>query len=169
MAAPPAEKAATPPAEKAATPPAEKAAVAVKVDPSKVSTFAPAEDLVSQVDEYLEEFAESVESEEEYGDSKENLGKDANTLILIALALGMHDTENKYQKAAPALIKASQQLATAADYATAKTGVEAVKAAAATDGDPATLKWEKVASLQELMEAVPLSRSGLAGVRSGRK
>ena len=152
------EEAAKPAAEEAAKP----AAKAAAVDPSKVSTYAPAQDLVNQVEEYLEDLEDAVENEEEYNDSVENIGKDANTLILIALALGIHDEDNKHKNAAGAVIKACQDLAASSDYASAKAAVEAVKAAAAaTDGDPSGLKWEKMASLPELMEAVPLIDSRL--------
>lgn len=191
-AAAPAEKAAG--ASKTEEKPAKEAAsknafvaAGAAIDPSKVSTYAPAKDLASQVKEYLDELNEAVESEDEYADSWTKLAKDANTLILIALALGLNDEDSQYKKAAPALVKAAQKLATdvlprdaaaggssaspanagqdegpGCDYATAKADVEAVeKAAASTDGDPSTLKWEKVASLPELMKAVPLINSRL--------
>ncbi|MHC4406684.1 MAG: hypothetical protein ACYTG0_44240 [Planctomycetota bacterium] len=122
-----------------------------------MSTFAPAADLVGQVSDYLEDFEEAVESEDEFENSKENLPKYANTMILIALALGLHDSDNEYQAAAPAMVKAAQEVAAAADFASAKAAVDAFKEALkSTDGDPASLKWEKVASLPELMKAVPL-------------
>ena len=170
----PAKKAAVPTPEKAEKPAAEKAAdaptVTVVVDVSKVSTFAPAKDLASQAAEYLEELEESVESEEEFADSRSKLVKHANTLILIALALGLHDSDNEYKAAAPALIKAVKELTAASDYAAAKAGVEAIQAAAAVkDGDPSTLKWEKVASLEALMEAVPLINSRLKRYLRGKR
>lgn len=128
-----------------------------------VSTFAPAKDLVGQVAYYLERLELAVESEEEYNDSVEKIAKDSNTLILIALALGLHDTDNQYKAAAPAMLEAAQQLAATKDYASAKAGVAAVKeATASAGGNPNGLKWEeKVASMKELMEAVPLIHSRL--------
>jgi len=129
----------------------------------EVSTFAPAQDLVGQVAYYLERLEEAVEDEEEYNDSVEKIAKDSNTLILIALALGLHDTDNEYKTAAPAMIKAAQQLAAATDFASATAGVAAVKeATTASGGDLSGLKWEeKLASMEELMEAVPLIDSRL--------
>ena len=122
-----------------------------------VSKFAPAEDLVAQVAVYVEDFEEAVESEEEYKDSAEKIAKQANTLILIALALGIHDSDNPFKAAAPAMLKAAQELAAAKDYDSAKAGVAAVKAATTSaEGDAAELKWGKLASLPELMKAVPL-------------
>ncbi len=127
----------------------------------KVSTFAPAKDLQRQVEVYLERFEEAVKDEEEYKAAEGRLVKEANTLILIALGLGLHDEPNKYKAAAPAVIKAAQQLAEAKDYASAKAGVEAVKKAAQSQGGSAPLKWEKVASLEQLMKAVPTIDSRL--------
>ncbi|HUT95651.1 MAG TPA: hypothetical protein VMY37_39710, partial [Thermoguttaceae bacterium] len=122
-----------------------------------VSKFAPAEDLVAQVEGYVEDLEKTVESEEDYKDSAEKIAKYANTFILIALALGIHDSDNQFKAAAPAMLKAAQELAAAKDYDSAKAGVAAVKAATTSaEGDAAELKWGKLASLPELMKAVPL-------------
>lgn len=136
-----------------------------------VSTYAPAEDLVAQVQSYIEELEEAVETEQEYKDSVEKIANDSNTLILIALALGLHDSDNQLKAAAPGILEAAQQLAAAGDYAAAKAGVEAVKAATTSaKGDAAKLKWEKVASLPELMAAVPLINTRLKRyIRDGRE
>ncbi len=123
---------------------------------AKVSSYAPAENLAAQIDEYLEDFAEIVASEDEFEDSKDNLAKYGNTLIVIALALGKHDEDNRYQKAAPAMIKAAQALSAAEDLAAAKAAYDELKKAAASEGDASALKWEKVASMEQLMKAVPL-------------
>jgi hypothetical protein len=125
------------------------------------SAFAPAEDLVNQLEAYLKQLKKAIESEAEYKDAQSRLSKDVNTLIVIALALGLHDQDNKYKAAAAGVVKAAQQLAAATDYEATKAGVEAVaKALETPSGDSASLKWEKVASLAELMKAVPLiSRS----------
>lgn len=127
----------------------------------KVSTFAPAKDLERQVEVYIERLEEAVKDEEEYKAAEGRLTKEANTLILIALGLGLHDQPNKYQAVAPALIKAAQKLAEAKDYASAKAGVEAVKKALDSQGGSSPLKWEKLASLSELMKAVPTIDSRL--------
>jgi len=127
----------------------------------KVSTFAPADDLATQVDFYVGRLEKSTESEADYLDAVDKVANDGNTLILIALALGLHDTANKYQAAAPALVRGAQQVAAAKDYASAQAGVAAVKAALAAQGDPTALKWTKLASLPELMKQVPLINSRL--------
>ena len=122
-----------------------------------VSKFAPAEDLVPQVEGYVEDLEKAVESEEEYKDSAEKIAKYANTFILIALALGIHDGDNQFKAAAPAMLKAAQDLAASKDFASAKAGVAALKASTtSSEGDPAGLKWGHLASLPDLMKAVPL-------------
>ena len=129
-----------------------------------VSTFAPAADLVQQLDAYVNDLDETVASEAEYKDSEEKVVKEANTLILIALALGLHDTDNKdnkYKTAAPAIIKAAKDLAAANNYAAAKAGVAALKAAMQGQGAGGGLKWEKVASLEQLMKQVPVINTKL--------
>lgn len=127
-----------------------------------VSQFAPAEDLVGQVEYYLKRLDEAVATEEDYKEYVERIAKDADTLAVIALALGLHDTDNQYKGAAPGLVKATTQLAAAKDYATAKAAVAAVKTAAtAKPADVVPLKWEKVASLKQLMLAVPVINTQL--------
>jgi hypothetical protein len=136
-------------------------AVAAPPPAPKVSSFAPADDLVGQTDEYVKDLTESVASEQDYKDAQEKVAKQSNTLILMALALGLHDTDNQYKAAAPALFKAAGQLAAAKDYAAAKAGVAAVKAALESKGNATELKWEKAASLEQLMKQVPLVNTKL--------
>lgn len=142
--------------------PSEPAAAADPSPGAPVSSYAPADDLVGQVAYFVERVTEAVETEEEYADSQDKIAKDANTLILIALALGLHDQDNKHKAAAGTLMKAAQDLAGAGDYAAAKAAVEAVEAAAASEeASDVELKWEKVASLHELMEQVPTVNTNL--------
>ena len=125
-------------------------------DVPKLSSFAPAKDLADQVRVYIKEIETTLADEQEYKDSEGKIGRCTNTLAVIALCLGMHDEDNQYKARAPALIKAARELAAAADYQSAKKAFEGVKAAAEgklpTQGD---LKWEKVASLPDLMKQVP--------------
>jgi hypothetical protein len=140
----------------------------------KVSTFAPVKDVVAQIEFYLTRLDEAVASESDYKDWEARVTKDANTLVLLALAAGLHDEDNDYKAAAPGLIKAAQELSKVAvvkeqapgtqpsaeevakRYAAVKAGVAAVKKAAeAKDGNPGTLKWVKIAELPETMKQVP--------------
>ena len=128
----------------------------------EVSTFAPAEDLANEADRYIEELERCVADEEDYNDSKNKIAQDSNTLIVIALALGLHDRPSKYKDSAGALIKAAREVAAAKDFEAAKKAVATVKDAADGKGEAGTkLKWEKVASLPELMKQVPLINTKL--------
>jgi hypothetical protein len=128
----------------------------------KVSTFAPAADLAGEASGYIEALEEAVKDESGFDDAKAKIAKDANTLIIVALALGMHDKDNDLKNAAPAMIKAAQELVAAKDHAAAKAAVESLKAASKGKAAGADkLKWEKVASLPELMQAVPLINTKL--------
>lgn len=128
----------------------------------KVSTFAPAEDLAGQAELYIKGLEKCVESADEYKDGQEKIAKDSNTLIIIALALGLHDQDSKYKAPAAAIVKAAQALAATKDFDAAKKAVADVKAAADGKGTAAgELKWEKVASLPELMKQVPVINTKL--------
>jgi cytochrome c556 len=158
----------------------------------KVSTFAPAADLASQADSYLQQMGSEVANEEEFASSKEKLAKESNTLIVISLALGLHDQDSKYKATAPAVMKAAQDVAAAAEealkelpegtpqaqrdkadarnYAAVKQVVERLQAAAKGQGTAqGELKWARVASLQQLMKQVPSINTKLKrNVKGGR-
>ena len=125
----------------------------------KISGFAPAEDLVSAMDKHIQDLEKATVNEEEYKDQVEGkFAKEGNAVILVALALGMHDQENKYKANAAALMEAAQKLASAKDYDSAKKGVEALAAAAKAEGKgSADLTWSKadVVALPDLMKYVP--------------
>jgi hypothetical protein len=131
-------------------------------DASKVSTYAPAEDLAKEVGRYLDEMRKIVADEEEYKLSEGKIARDASTLAVIVLALGLHDQENKYKDNAAALLKAAQDVVAAKDYATAKKAFETLDATATGEGKSVgSLKWEKVAPLPELMKQVPMVHTKL--------
>ena len=128
----------------------------------KVSTFAPAADLAKQADWYIKELEGAVENEADYADNKDKIALKSNAMIILSLALGLHDQENKYQAHAGALMKAAQAVAATKDFASAKKSVAALKAVAeGKAGADVKLKWEKEASLPELMKEVPLVNTKL--------
>ena len=129
----------------------------------KLSTFAPASDLVRQTDYYLGRLEESLDSEKQYQEDQEKVSKDGNTLILIALALGLDDGHNKYKAAAPGLMKAGEEAAKATTYAAAKAALaDARKAIASPPAGGRALSWDQAsASLPELMKQVPLINARL--------
>ena len=122
-----------------------------------VSSFAPADDLVDQFDFYTKRIEEVLADKNDFDDAaKSRLKKDANTLTALALTLGMHDAEHHFKSSAGELLKAAQSLATAANYEAAEAGLAALKKAIAIKQcRPEKLKWEQVASLEELMKQVP--------------
>lgn len=124
-----------------------------------VSEFAPAEGLQAQLSSYVADLTAAVESETAYTEKKDRIVRDANTVVVLALALGLHDTENDLKAAAPAVIKAAQAVGAAQDFATAKTAVGELEQAAAGKGETATeekaLTWnEKHARMGQVMKQV---------------
>jgi hypothetical protein len=126
--------------------------------PPAPSTFAPADDLIAQIEFYLHRTEETLGSKDGFDDAaKTRLRKDANTLTALFLTLGLHDTENRYKKAAPTLVVQSQALAKAADFEKAAADFAELKEAAAGEvpSKGGKLRWEKAASLGQLMKQVP--------------
>ncbi|MGQ9606456.1 MAG: hypothetical protein ACUVTW_09665 [Thermogutta sp.] len=126
----------------------------------KASTFAPAQDLVVAVDSYIERIGEALADANEFADLQSRVVKDAETVSVLALVLGLHDEDNSYKAAASELIKTSQAVAQASDYAAAKAAFEKLQAAKTAKGGAVT-GWIRVASLKALMEQVPLVNSRL--------
>ncbi len=61
---------------------------------SKPSNYAPAKDLVAQVDDFMNRIEKDLASEAEYGeDQQDRVVKNGNTLAVIALVLSNHDDE----------------------------------------------------------------------------
>jgi hypothetical protein len=130
--------------------------------PPKLSTVIPAAELVSQVKIYEKEFAAALVGEKEFAENAEKIKKDANTLVILALVLGQYDEPNEIKPLAPGLLKSAQALAKAKDYPAAKKAYEGVTAALASPSESTgELKWEKVASLGQLMEQVTLLNTKL--------
>jgi len=148
-------------AEEETTEAAEEAPAAGDVD-AKLSSYAPAADLVGQVEYYLERMGKSLEDEGEYEDNQDRISKDSNTLIVLALALGIHDEDSKYKKAAPAMLVAAQELSKTKDHAAAKAATEKLVAAAeGKDPIEGELKWENVVSLHYIKEQMSGINSNL--------
>lgn len=138
-------------------------ASAAMPEPPKTSSYAAAEDLGKQLEGFVKGLEEAVADEAAYKDAESRVPKDANTVLLLALALGMHDSDNSYKAAAPGLVEAAKKLMAAKDYASAKAGADAVKAAMTSKGDASKLSWDTAqdASLAALMQQVPLINAKL--------
>jgi hypothetical protein len=143
-----------------------KRAEAAPPEAPPVSKFAPADDLVVQVDQYIADLAKDLATEDEYKASDAEIAKQSNALVVLALALGLHDTDNKYKASAGALMQAAGRLAAAKTYDDAKKAVADLQSAS---GGHAALQWEKVASLEQLMKAVPTVHNRLKKGVEGSK
>jgi hypothetical protein len=126
--------------------------------PPKVSDFAPVEDVLGQVDYYLNRLEAALADEADYSQGiKNRVKKDSNTLVVLLLVIGLHDQDSKLRAVAPTLLPLTQKLAASAeDYSQAKPAFDelhAITEQGATGGQP--LKWEKVAELGQLMKQVP--------------
>jgi hypothetical protein len=131
-----------------------------KVPPA--SQYAPAADLLAQVDYYLEKLQSDLADENRYStEYQDRVAKDANTLAVLALVLGMHDEPNRLKQAAPRLIAASQALAEAAgSHSAARQALAEVQQALHSTSEE-SLEWEPVGDLAQLMKQVPIVNNNL--------
>lgn len=131
----------------------------VAADAAGKVALPPVADLEAQVAVYLKKLESDLEdidaTTKNYKAERESLLRDANALVLIALAIGLSDEAGTMKEAAPGIVDAAVSVEAATDYAAAKKAVEDVKAALTSKGDPKTLAWKKVATLGPVMKAVP--------------
>jgi hypothetical protein len=139
----------------------------------KPSQYAPINDVVAQIDAFLQQVGMDLATEADYGDEqKDRVVKDASTLVVLAQVLANHDEDHPRKKSAAALFAAVKDLSDhAAKFAEAKAAFEkATKASEATGSSE--VKWEPAANLQQLMKQVPIVnnrlRSGVTGRRFDR-
>ena len=120
----------------------------------KFSTFASADDLAAELKLLTADLEKAVVNEEEYKDQiAGRFVRDASTISLVAIALGLNDQDNPLKPNAKAIVAAAGQLAQAKDYAATKQAVEGLKAALQGEGKGASdLKWGKVSTLTVLMK-----------------
>jgi hypothetical protein len=136
-----------------------------------VSTYAPLADVLSELNAYLDRLTVDVADQASYGeDQKGRILKDASTVAVLGLMLGMHDQENARKKSAAVLVELAGALAANTDdFQSARAALGKLKAAweDPTEGEPLT--WEPVADLAVLMQQVPIVNNALRrGVTSRR-
>ena len=116
-------------------------------------------DLVPQIKVYVERLEKSLDDLDgtpRFVEDAEVLYRDANTLALIALALGLSKEDNPYKKAAPAIIQAAMKVETVKNFDEAARVIAEIKQSLKADGDPTTLSWDKkIVTLRPIMKAVP--------------
>ena len=131
----------------------------------RISAFAPAEDLLTQVDFYIERLSDALADPAKFDEARQSRAwKDANTLAVLAMILAAHDESHPLKASAPAIAKAAQALALAeSDAGRASEALAAIKRALAetASDEPAPEKLQKVASIAALMKQVPLVHAGL--------
>jgi hypothetical protein len=130
----------------------------------KISDFAPAGDLVEQVDFFVGRVEQSLADPADFDLAKQSRTfKDGNTLAALALMLAYSNQDHPLKASMPRLLKGAQSLAAAeGNVVRAQAAFAEIQAARAGSPDPlATLKWEPVASLSALMKQVPLIHAGL--------
>ncbi len=135
------------------------------------STYAPAKDLATQIDDLIGKIESDLEDKEEFGkDQKERIELNASALASVALVLGKHDEKNEYQKVAPELVSTANKLVYASrDFDRATAALAAVKESLKSSGDASELKWKVVGDTAALMRQVPVVNNSLRrGVTSRR-
>lgn len=130
--------------------------------PPKISTFAPADELAGQLQTYLQEMQADLEKPADYTATGSKITKDANTVVILALHLGLHDEANDFKAKAPGIIAAAQVLAKATEYEAAKAAYATLKKAAeGSGGESGELTWKRIASLGQLMKQVNIINAKL--------
>lgn len=139
--------------------------------PPPASRFAPADEVDVLVGEYVGKLRETLKDQQAFEAGKPRLKKDANTLAVLAMVAGLHDTPNPVQKSAAEVAHAAVRLAQANDYAAAKSTLEQIESALGQEhGAAEKLTWGKLGSLGQLMKQVTfvharLKRSARPGPR----
>ena len=132
--------------------------------PLAPSRYAPAADLLREVDYFIGRIGDSLADPAAFDLAKQSRTlKDANTLAALALVLALHDEDFAEKPAMGQLLSASRRLSDSAeDYEQATAAFATIKAARTGKVEPAGRpRWEKVASLPALMKQVPLIHSRL--------
>jgi hypothetical protein len=127
---------------------------------AKFSTYAPAADLVEQVDYYIKDIEAQLV---DYDLAKQSrVWKHANTLAVIALVLANHDEQHPLKPAMPTMLGGAKALvASEENLEAAKAALATIKTAREGKATGGEAKWEKVASTPALMKQVPLVHAGL--------
>ncbi|MDA7979771.1 MAG: cytochrome c [Pirellulales bacterium] len=136
-------------------------------DEPLVSQFAPADDLLTMVNKYIEEAGAIVESAEEFGksDRRTHLGELAESVQVLALALCRHDKLPEGTNASSFVIayRAAGELYAAADQPTAVKALEEVKRglAGGVEQSQELPKWGKTDQMYDLMTQVQNSQGAI--------
>lgn len=116
----------------------------------------PVADLEPQIDACVKDLEKTLEdARDDFAGNIETLQRDANSLVLLALALGMAPEDNQYKAAASEIIAAAQKMNQAKDLKTAQAVAADIKKSLTAKSEE-KLEWKKVASMAPVMKlAVP--------------
>lgn len=120
------------------------------------SAWLPVEAAEERVAYYLDQCAAALEEADAFGDEqKESLRRAANTLVVCAATVALHDGDSAQKPHAAATVAAAQQLARAyGDHAAATEALAAARAAWTDGGEATEVAWERMASLGAMMNEV---------------
>ena len=105
-----------------------------------VSQFAAVEPLLVQLQYHLDQISTSLESPRYTAALQSRVEKDAHSLVILLMALGMHDQDSAVKASAPRMTELAEELAASSkEQAKAKAAYDALvqaKANGATGGKP---------------------------------
>jgi len=103
-------------------------------EPVNPSDLMPADDLCAQVHEYVEKVGESLAGAENFEREAEAVAKHASVLSVLTAALTRYDRPHPLTKQSALLFESARQMAEAGDHADAKSALDAITAALASNG-----------------------------------
>ncbi len=137
-----------------------------------VSSFAPIVELETIIRELVSASVPRVKDEAAYRSGQQQLARDANTLIVLAVALGLHDADAALKPQAGDLVEAAEELAAAGSLTEAQAAVAALDTALGAEAAPQSAhptSWENSASQDELMKQVAFLQGKIKrGARGAR-
>jgi hypothetical protein len=141
---------------------------------AKVSSYAPAADLTSQLTAIAARLDELLSKSEDFDDArKSRIAKEADVAVVVCLGLALSDEEHPLRQSAASALSAAQAIAKAEDYNVAKQSLGRLKDAIKGKPAPAVAKghvhWEPVAPLGLLMKEVPIINSSLKRAVQGER
>jgi len=138
------------------------AALAAWESATKPSAYAPAADLIRQLETMVKRMGEDLSAEADYGEDQQGrIVKDANTVIVIGQVLGVHDQEHRLKGAAAGIVSAAGKLAgCAGEFARAQSAWNELKMALSGRSDD-KVEWKPTADVVALMKQVPIINNSL--------
>jgi hypothetical protein len=140
----------------------------------KLNVHVPADDLADELKAIAARLDGLLAKADDYDEARQSrITKEADVAAVVALGLTLDETEHPLKRSAASALAASQALAKASDYSSAKRALDVLKAAA--DGKPAASfsaspkQWTPVAPLGLLMKEVPQVNNRLKRAVQGER